>query len=559
MELLRSAWAKLKGVLGQRGEDMPRYTFPDTLEEFGYHFNEKGELVNEDGGGFQFVVKEGDRNYNQQHYDALGELVTEYLYNIMEKELQLEKIYIPVDAKREEPQSFIFKSKDALVSDKLMVLIHGSGAVRAGQWSRKLIINENIDTGSQLPYIRRAMDDGYGVIVLNPNLNEVTVNGRPVKIRESKSPEEHGVNVWQNFVLTAKASSIVIVAHSFGGIVTCHMAEKFLEEFLQRVFCVVFTDSVHSADRGRWSQPVKDFMQKRAVNFASAYVPLDTMLDASSPDDCLSVSAGTKEHERTSHACIDSAFKFIRDNFDTWIIDGSMAPRDFLPLPENLEDFSPARQWEAKVKKEEEKMKKEGDEKMIKEEDENMKKEEEAAKNGEEESESKNGGAPGSGEDPRETQKNLKDGEKDRDIKAEEDQAKQPAKESSEGGQGEGNAEGEKAESTSSQQGNESTSSQQGNESTSSQQGNESTSSQQGNESTSSQQGNESTSSQQGNESTSSQQGNESTASQNKVESTEGEQYSGEQKEESAAGEPEKKITGDEEKQKQPEVPKSEL
>ena len=64
-----------------------------------------------------------------------------------------------------------------------MVLIHGSGAVRAGQWSRKLIINEDIDTGSQLPYIRRALDDGYGVIVLNPNFNEATVNGKPKEIR----------------------------------------------------------------------------------------------------------------------------------------------------------------------------------------------------------------------------------------------------------------------------------------------------------------------------------------------------------------------------------------
>lgn len=79
--------------------------------------------------------------------------------------------------------SFIFKSTDALQNEKLMVLIHGSGAVRAGQWSRKLIINEDIDTGSQLPYIRRALADGYGVIVMNPNLNQATVNGRPKTIR----------------------------------------------------------------------------------------------------------------------------------------------------------------------------------------------------------------------------------------------------------------------------------------------------------------------------------------------------------------------------------------
>ena len=68
-----------------------------------------------------------------------------------------------------------------------MVIIHGSGAVRAGQWSRKLIINENINTGSQFPYIRQAIADGYGVIVMNPNLNEITVNGKPSKVKVSHS------------------------------------------------------------------------------------------------------------------------------------------------------------------------------------------------------------------------------------------------------------------------------------------------------------------------------------------------------------------------------------
>ena len=41
-----------------------------------------------------------------------------------------------------------------------------------------------------------------------------------------------------------------------------------------------------------WNQWCTCVMLQRAVNFASAYVPLDTMVEASNPDDCLSVSAG---------------------------------------------------------------------------------------------------------------------------------------------------------------------------------------------------------------------------------------------------------------------------
>lgn len=50
-------------------------------------------------------------------------------------------------------------SEDALTNpQKLMVLIHGSGVVRAGQWARRLIINEDLDSGTQIPFIKRALD-----------------------------------------------------------------------------------------------------------------------------------------------------------------------------------------------------------------------------------------------------------------------------------------------------------------------------------------------------------------------------------------------------------------
>ncbi|CAF4421874.1 unnamed protein product, partial [Adineta steineri] len=52
-----------------------------------------------------------------------------------------------------------------------MIIIHGTGVVRAGQWSRKLIINENLSVGSQIDYILKARANGYAVIVTNTNLN----------------------------------------------------------------------------------------------------------------------------------------------------------------------------------------------------------------------------------------------------------------------------------------------------------------------------------------------------------------------------------------------------
>lgn len=65
---------------------------------------------------------------------------------------------VQVDATEDEPTGFIYLSPDALSNpSKLLVLIQGSGVVRAGQWARRLIINQGLNSGTQIPFIERAM------------------------------------------------------------------------------------------------------------------------------------------------------------------------------------------------------------------------------------------------------------------------------------------------------------------------------------------------------------------------------------------------------------------
>nr|XP_012998700.1 protein FAM172A [Cavia porcellus] len=140
-------------------KDEPPLDFPDTLEGFEYAFNEKGQLRHiKTGEPFVFNYREDLHRWNQKRYEALGEIITKYVYELLEKDCNLKKITIPVDATENEPKSFIFMSEDALTNpQKLMVLIHGSGVVRAGQWARRLIINEDLDSGTQIPFIKRAV------------------------------------------------------------------------------------------------------------------------------------------------------------------------------------------------------------------------------------------------------------------------------------------------------------------------------------------------------------------------------------------------------------------
>ena len=45
-------------------------------------------------------------------------------------------------------------------ADKLLLLIQGSGRVRVGVWGCALCINKNLDQGTMLPYIKRALQEG---------------------------------------------------------------------------------------------------------------------------------------------------------------------------------------------------------------------------------------------------------------------------------------------------------------------------------------------------------------------------------------------------------------
>ncbi|XP_051709951.1 cotranscriptional regulator ARB2A isoform X1 [Oryctolagus cuniculus] len=321
-------------------KDEPPLDFPDTLEGFEYAFNEKGQLRHiKTGEPFVFNYREDLHRWNQKRYEALGEIITKYVYELLEKDCNLKKISIPVDATENEPKSFIFMSEDALTNpQKLMVLIHGSGVVRAGQWARRLIINEDLDSGTQIPFIKRAMDEGYGVIVLNPNENYIEVekpkthvqsssdsSDEPAEkrerkdkvsketkkrrdfyekyrnpqrekemmqlyIRENGSPEEHAIYVWDHFIAQSAAENVFFVAHSYGGLAFVELMIQREADVKSKVTAVALTDSVHNVWHQEAGKTVREWMRENCCNWVSSSEPLDTSVESMLPD-CPRVSA----------------------------------------------------------------------------------------------------------------------------------------------------------------------------------------------------------------------------------------------------------------------------
>ncbi|XP_069973598.1 cotranscriptional regulator ARB2A-like [Penaeus vannamei] len=269
--------SKVLGMSSTRKQDD---LFRKTLADFGYEFKD-GKLRNiRTGRPFEFVVHEGDQVYNQKHYEALGEVVTEEVYKLLESECGLKKAPVPLKSKQKEPETFIFVSEDVGTNEKLMVLIHGSGVVRAGQWARRLIINDSLESGTQIPYIKKAKKAGYAVLVMNTNDNYRIMKKERVFIKGSKTPECHAHYVWEHYVQSTAAKHIALVAHSYGGCVTTSLFQKFKKDFRKRVFAVAMTDSVH------FIHSPSEFKElvKISYNWVTSRHPLGTKLETMEGD-----------------------------------------------------------------------------------------------------------------------------------------------------------------------------------------------------------------------------------------------------------------------------------
>uniref|UniRef100_A0AAQ4S8Y1 ARB2 cotranscriptional regulator A n=1 Tax=Gasterosteus aculeatus aculeatus TaxID=481459 RepID=A0AAQ4S8Y1_GASAC len=268
-------------------KDEPPFTFPKTLEEFEYAFNEYGQLRHvKTGEPFVFNAREDLHRWNQKRYEALGEIITQYVYELLEKKCNMTKAILPMDATEDEATTFIYLSPDALSNpSKLLVLIQGSGVVRAGQWARRLIINQDLDSGTQIPFITRAVE-------------------------ENGSSEEHVLYVWDHFVSRAAAKNVFIVAHSYGGLSFVELMNQREMQVKNRACAVALTDSAHNIWLQETSKGTQDWMQQHCCNWVSSPEPLDTLLDPMLPD-CPRVSAGTERHELTSWTSFNSIFRFF--------------------------------------------------------------------------------------------------------------------------------------------------------------------------------------------------------------------------------------------------------
>ncbi|KAM4701005.1 putative protein ARB2BP isoform 1-T2 [Discoglossus pictus] len=312
-------------------------------DDLQYYFNESGELRH------LFTKKPFVYNYyrkdyvrNHKRYQVLGDMITLHVYELLEKQCNLDRIPIPIDAIDEEPKSFFFMSKNIVDEEtNLIVLLQDSGVIRAGQWGLKVIFHHSLEKGTQIPYIKTALRDHGSVIVLNPNDNFLEMKEEPQKMvkREEEvcvpessnssdllgthrmlripkrccsSPEEHTIYVWDHFISKSAAKNVAFIAHGYGGLVFLELLCKKSKEVMDKVCAVAFIDSRHHAPHQARSNPeIQNWIRTHCRSWVVSPKPLDRPTGSLMKMDCPKVSAGTENHDLVPFNVLQSVYRFL--------------------------------------------------------------------------------------------------------------------------------------------------------------------------------------------------------------------------------------------------------
>jgi hypothetical protein len=195
----------------------------------------------------------------------------------MKETFGLKEVKIPKDSK--EGQASIFVSADYWTNPNLLVLIQGTGAVRAGFWARSVVINDSLEMGSMLPQLEFAKTRGCSVIVMNPNENKDETTGQRVD-EEVLGMGRHADYVWAHFVKGSMAKRILMIAHSAGGGCARSIIEKNHEDVLNRVKSIAFTDASHGNFDEKYKGRSLAWVQNTCVSYVASNQSLGTILES---------------------------------------------------------------------------------------------------------------------------------------------------------------------------------------------------------------------------------------------------------------------------------------
>ncbi|XP_014006649.1 cotranscriptional regulator FAM172A homolog [Salmo salar] len=256
---------------------------------FPYRFTSDGRLchrVTQE----PFMFQRGcDPDVTQREDQALCLHVTQHVHSLLEEQLHLVS------------QGYVYLSPGALESPaNLLVVVQDRGTVRCGLWSWRAAASEGLERGSMIPYVRRVLEEGSSVLLMNPNQGGGA----------GETPEEHVHRVWDLMVSRCVSRRVVVVAHGYGGLAFVDLLCRRPQQVVTQVWAAAFLDSSHSL----WHQPLdaagREWLRTRSRRWVLSSKPLNQPV-GSLKAGCPQMSAGTQSHDAAPSVCMESVFRFF--------------------------------------------------------------------------------------------------------------------------------------------------------------------------------------------------------------------------------------------------------
>ena len=280
-----------------------------------YKYNEKGELVHK-------ITGEKVGKLGKDEYELVGKYVEKYLENYFIEKLNLTFLYVPNNkstdfSKRDKNQNQckILTTKDFPTNTKCLMIIQGAGPVRLGQWARSICINDNIFLGSMIPYVLKAVEKSFSVIIFNINMRSDFEDEKRI-IEEFSTHEKHSLYIYNNIIKKNKnIKEIYILAHSVGGDCTLEILFNNKKDLTNgKIKKIAFTDTVHGEEYEQLGEKGVKIFKKISRNFICSDKPAGTFInDSNNIRGVECYSSGHRKHEYTSGYAINEVFKFFEE------------------------------------------------------------------------------------------------------------------------------------------------------------------------------------------------------------------------------------------------------
>ncbi|EAY19982.1 hypothetical protein TVAG_402370 [Trichomonas vaginalis G3] len=266
----------------------------DTGTKTTFHFDDNGMFVDSNGKGPQ----KGFKN-NGKFSDWLHNLVV----NRIKKLGLIEKCH-------PENGAPIYHTSNAFNSpEKLLVIIQGTGRVRAGVWSVGVCAYSGINAGSVLPDIIEAQKRGMEVIVLNPNDPRSDIF--MTRYRTNLGMIRHTLAVFEDLIIPSDPKRVFILCHSLSGECTIAMIRRFHMWVIPHIKAVAMTDAYESPPI---VEGVK--MTSWSKQHFHNWICSDKEINSPLPEGTASIhfSAGTKDHSLSTAKARPFIWPFFDEN-----------------------------------------------------------------------------------------------------------------------------------------------------------------------------------------------------------------------------------------------------